>query len=112
MRDPSSPKHRKRENKHNRQTGAIKRPRNQVRVILENLGMVIPQIILDEETRDDPAEENACLRLVVRDVPCVLDELRHVDFGDVEAADLGDKLVFFPYISWVAGVVGWGDMGG
>lgn len=49
MRDTRSPKHRKRQNKHDGQTSPIKRSRNQIRVILKDPRMIVPQIVLHEE---------------------------------------------------------------
>jgi hypothetical protein len=88
----SSAKHGKRQNKQARQTRAIKRTRNEIRVILEDTRPVIAQVELREESRDRPAQQHASLRLVVRDVACILDELWEVDFVEGEFADFRDEL--------------------
>lgn len=41
---------------------------------------------------EDPSEDDAGLGLVVGKVTGVLDELRHIDFRNVELADFGNEL--------------------
>lgn len=93
MRPPPCAKHRKRQDEQHRESGTVKGASDQVRIVLEDARPVVPQVELDEEAREDLAEDDACLRLVVRDVAGELYELREVDVGDVEAADFGDELL-------------------
>jgi hypothetical protein len=80
------------QNEQHRETGTIKGASDQVRVVLEDSGSVVPEIELNEEPSNDLAEDDTGLRLVVRDVAGVLDELGHVDLIEAETLDLGDKL--------------------
>ena len=75
-----------------RQAGAVEGAGDEVRVVPEDSGAVVAEVELDEEATDELAEDDAGLALVVGDVAGVLDELRHVDVGDVEVSDLGDEL--------------------
>jgi hypothetical protein len=60
------------------QRGAIERAHDHVSVLPEEARLVVTQVELREETGNDPAQKDACLRLVVRDVASVLDELGEV----------------------------------
>jgi hypothetical protein len=91
-RRPTRTKHRKRQDEQARQTRAIKRTSNEVRVVLEDARAVVAEVKLREETGNHPAEKDARLRLVVGDVAGVLDELRKIDFAQREAANFWDKL--------------------
>ena len=66
-----------------------------VSVLLEEARLVVTQVELREETGDDPAQKDAGLRLVVRDVASILDELREVHGrnGDAGNARLELKAV-------------------
>jgi hypothetical protein len=88
----SRSKNRKRQNKQARQTRAIKRASNEVRVVLEDARAVVAQVKLREEADNDPTEEHARLRLIVGDVAGVLNELREVDLAEREVTDFGDPL--------------------
>lgn len=68
-------KDRKRQHKKHRQARAIPRACDQVHAIPENARLIVAQIILAKEARQDPAEQDACLALVVGDEASVLDEL-------------------------------------
>lgn len=61
------------------ETGTVKRARNQVRVVLEDARVVVAQVVLDEEAGWNLVEDDAGLRPVVWDVPCILDELGEVE---------------------------------
>src|SRR3569833_634216 len=80
------------EDEEGREAGAVESAGDEVRVVLEDAGAVVAEIVLDEETRDDPAENDAGLGLIVRDISCVLDKLGHVDLVEREASDLGNEL--------------------
>jgi len=54
--------------------------------------VVIAEIVLDVEPDDGPAEDDTGLALVVWYKASVLNELWHVDIGNVETADFGNKL--------------------
>lgn len=73
-------------------TCAIESASNKVRVVLEDARPVVAKVELGVEAYDGPAEENACLRLVVRDVTGVLDELGEIDFVDRELSNLRNEL--------------------
>jgi len=47
---------------------------------------------LCKETGEELAEDDTRLRLIVRDVACVLDELGHIDFVKGKATDFGFEL--------------------
>jgi hypothetical protein len=88
----SRTEHRKGKNKQHSQTSTIKGTGNQVRIVLEDARAVVAEVVLDIETGEDPAEDNTGLALVVRDVASILDELGHIDIGNVETADFGNEL--------------------
>lgn len=56
--------------------------------------MVVSKIELLEETSEDPAENDACLRLVVGDVTGELYKLGEVEIGDIEPSKGGLELGF------------------
>ena len=89
----SSTENRKRQDEQASQAGAIEGTSNEVRVILEDAWAVIAEVELGIETSDGPAEEDTGLRLVVRDVSGVLDELGKVDLVERELANTGNELV-------------------
>ena len=89
----SSTENRKRQDEQASQAGAIEGTSNEVRVILENAWAVIAEVELRVETSDGPAEDDTGLRLVVRDVSGVLDELGEVDLVERELANTGNELV-------------------
>lgn len=92
MRGTASAKHCKGENEEHSKTGSVEGTGDQVRVVLEDAWTVVSEIKLDKEAADKLAEDDTSLALVVGDVASKLDELRHVDFGNVEATDLGYEL--------------------
>lgn len=92
MRWSSSSEHREREDEYDRQASSVKGTSDQVRVVLEDPGLEVAEVVLDVKARDDPAEEDAGLALIVRDIARVLNELRHVDLGDVKFPDPRNKL--------------------
>jgi hypothetical protein len=55
----------KRQDEERHQTGTVKGARDEVAVVLEDAGAIVAQVVLDVEAADDPAEEDAGLRLVV-----------------------------------------------
>jgi hypothetical protein len=63
-----------------------------VGVLPEETRSVVAQVELHEETADDPAQDNACLRLVVGDIASVLNELRQVQGGSGDATNARHKL--------------------
>jgi hypothetical protein len=74
------------------QASAVESASNEVRVILENAWAVVAKVELRVETSNSPAEDDTGLRLVVRDVTGVLDELGEVDFMERELANTGNEL--------------------
>jgi hypothetical protein len=76
----------------NSETCAIKGTSHQVRVIPKNARTVVSEVELNEEAREQLAQNDTCLALVVRDVTSVLDELGEVDVGNIEILDLRVKL--------------------
>ena len=82
----------KRKNEQARETCAIKGASDEVRVVLEDTWSVVAQVELRVESDNDPAEQDTRLRLVVRDIACVLDELWEVDLVEGEFANLGNEL--------------------
>lgn len=82
----------KRQDEEDRETGTIERTGDQVRVVLEELWTIIPEVELGEEACKNLAENNASLRLVVRDEASVLNELGHVNIISREAPNFGDEL--------------------
>ena len=47
---------------------------------------------MGEKAGNELTENDTGLRLVVKDITCVLDELRKVDFGQWEVANFWDEL--------------------
>lgn len=92
-RGATSTKDRKRQDKQARQASAIKGTSNEVRVVFENSWAVVAKIELREHPGNDPAHQHTCLRLVVWEVTCVLEELREVDLVYAELANLGYELL-------------------
>lgn len=82
----------KRQDEESDQTGSIPSTGHQVRVVSEDPGLVVSEVELDKESRDELGEQDAGLRLVVRDVSGVLDELGEVEIGSVETSDFGYEL--------------------
>lgn len=89
---PTGTKHRKGQDEQRGERGAVKRARDEVRVVLEDARAVVAQVELHEEAGDDLAQQDAGLGGVVRDVARVLNELWQVDVVKGEAADFGNKL--------------------
>ena len=89
---PSSSKHRETQDEKTRETCPIEGASNEIRVVLEDTRAVVAQVELGVESNDGPAEQHACLRLVIRYIARVLYELRKVDLIDRELADLWNKL--------------------
>lgn len=75
-----------------RQDCAVPGARDEVHVVTEDAGAVVAEVELGKEAGDDPAEDDARLAGVVRDVAGVLDELREVDLAEGDALDPGDEL--------------------
>lgn len=73
------------------QTSTIKGASDEVGVVLEEAWLVVAEIVLNEETSSDLAEDNASLGRSIWDITSVLDELRKVDFGQTEAFDCWDE---------------------
>lgn len=89
----SSTENRKGQDEQASQAGTIEGTSNEVRVILENAWAVIAEVELRVETSDGPAEEDTGLRLVIRDVSGILDELGEVDLVERELANTGNELI-------------------
>ena len=89
----SSTENRKGQDEQARQAGTIEGTSNEVRVILEDAWAVIAEVELRVETSDGPAEEDTGLRLVIRDVSGILDELGEVDLVERELANTGNELI-------------------
>jgi hypothetical protein len=70
-------------------------------VALEDSWVTVSEVPLDEETADDPAENDTGLGLIVRDKARVLDELGHVDLGDVQTADIWNELRECSSSAWI-----------
>lgn len=87
MSRPTGPKDSKGKYEHDHQPSPIKRTSDKVRIVLEDLWMIVSEVPLDEESANDLAENDTGLGLVVRDVARILDELGHVDLGDVQWAN-------------------------
>lgn len=64
-----STKDRKGQNEEGEKAGTVESTCDEVTVLLEDARVVVPQIILHEETGNDPAEDDTRLGLVVREVP-------------------------------------------
>lgn len=67
----AGPEDGKREDEQGRQAGAVEGARDEVAVVPEDARAVVAQVVLHDEARDDPAEDDAGLRLVVGDVALV-----------------------------------------
>ena len=61
---PTSAKDGKTQNEEHDQARAVKRSCDQVGIVPEDDGEVVAEVELDEESRDDPAEDDARLSLV------------------------------------------------
>ena len=88
----TSTEHGERQYKEYRETGTVESAGDQVRVIPKDAWAVVSEVELDVEASNNLAEDDARLGRVVRDIAGVLDQLGHVDLGQREAANLGDKL--------------------
>ena len=86
------PKDSKGKYEHDHKTSTIEHARDEERVVLEDSWMIVSEVPLDEETANDPAENDAGLALIVRDEARILNELGHVDLGDVKPTDLWSEL--------------------
>lgn len=75
----TSSKDSERQDEQHSETGTVESTRDKVHVVLEDAGLVVTEVVLAVETGDDPAENDAGLRLVVWDETSVLQELGHVD---------------------------------
>jgi hypothetical protein len=92
MSRPTRPKDSKGKYEHDHQTSPIERPSDKERVVLEYSWVIVSEVPLDEESGDDPAEKDAGLALVIRDKARILNELGHVNLGDVQPANLWNEL--------------------
>jgi len=88
----TSPEDRKGQDEEYCETGTIKSAGDQVHVVLEDARAVVSEVELSEEPDNSPAEEDASLGLVVRNIAGVLDELGEIDLCQREASNLGNKL--------------------
>lgn len=86
-------KNRHGKDKKRKQTASVHGASDQIHVVFEDARLVVAKIELSVEAGDDLAEDYTGLALIVRDVACVLDELRYVDVPSVEGLDLGEELL-------------------
>lgn len=76
---PTGTKDGKGQYEQHRKTGTVKSASDQVRAILKEFWAVVSEVELSVKAGENLAKENTGLGCVVRDVSCVLNELRHVD---------------------------------
>jgi hypothetical protein len=74
------------------QASAVESASNEIRVILEDAWAIIVELRVETDNR--PAEDDAGLRLVVRNVSGILNKLREVDLVERELANTGNELVW------------------
>lgn len=82
----------KRKNEQARETCTVEGTSDEIRVVLEDTGSIVAEVELCIEPNNNPAKQDARLRLVIRNIARILDELREVDLVEGEIANLGNEL--------------------
>ena len=82
----------KRKNEQACETCAIEGTSDEIRVVLEDTRSIVAEVELRVEPDNNPAKQDTRLRLVIRNVARILDELREVDLVDGEFANFGNEL--------------------